>query len=1062
MTNMVNANDFNPPPSSVPTTPLPEFFEDQVRRTPEATALVFGQDRVTYAVLEARANRLAHLLLVSGAGPEVRIGISLERSVDFVTALLAILKAGSAYVPLDPGAPAAHLARMVADADPLVTLTNAGSSEHLPGSTRLLFLDAKATDALLARQSSSPPDATDRPAPLEPDSPAWVIYTSGSTGSPKGVLGTVRGLVNRLHWSWEEYPYGDVDVCCQKTSLNFIDHLVEILAPLLRGVPLVIVNDRQVRDPAVLVEELARERVTRLVVMPSLLRRILRQPETKLQDLTAVSHWFSSGEALTLHLARKFFAQFPQARLVNVYGSTEVSADATARSLGRGDLEDLLDYFRVDEAGGRGRNVAITTEMIALEDLKARFGKTAVPVSATSFEDYNARLESDVLPYVVDTNSPRFIGHMTSALPSFMHDFSGLISRLNLNVVKVETSKSLTFLERETLSMLHGSFYGLPDAFYERHKQDPGSQLGLFTSGGSIANLTALWCARNRALPGAEGFPGVGAAGMAAALEHGGFRGAAIVCSRLAHYSVAKAASILGLGTEQVVHVAQEATGPLDLEDLEHQLDRLHRQKICVLAIIGLGGATETGTIDPLEGMAEIAAERGLHFHVDAAWGAPLIFSAEHRHLLAGIERADSITMCGHKQFYLPMGVSLCLFRDPTALGSIATAARYQALEGSFDMGRYSPEGSRSALSLCFHAALHLIGRAGYARLMDDGIRRARYLEEKIRQSEAFELLGCPRINIVNYRYIPRSLRAHMKSRQPDGGQISPDDTFTPQDQAWIDECNILLQRSQFLEGSTFISHTRMSYPEFRSPTQVVTLRAVLANPLTSYRDIDAVLANQLAIATREIERAPSSPEVPPAAEAPSYDLLALRKHTAAIGTPLANTCAYVLNARLEPVPVREVGELYVAGAGLARGYLGQPRWTAEYFLPDPLGEEPGGRMYRTGDRVRWQTDGDLYYLGRVDQQMKIGGFRIEPGEIEAVLTEHPAVLQAAVISREGPGGARLVACVVVSEEVEPEVLRRFLAHQLPEHMVPASIRQLESLPLTPNGKLDRMALRLY
>ncbi len=300
-----------------------ELFEAQVEKTPDAVAVIFEHQQLTYHELNTKANQLANYLRSLGVKPEVLVGICVERSLDMVIGLLAILKAGGAYVPLDPNYPQERLAYMLFDTQLPILLTQQSLVEQLPThKAHIVCLDTHWDQ--IAQESQTNPINTNTVNNL-----AYVIYTSGSTGKPKGVLGLHQGAVNRFHWMWKFHPFTEEEVCCQKTSLNFVDSVWEIFGPLLQGITTVIVPEQVVKDPQQFVTSLANKNVTRLVLVPSLLRILLNTYNLLQLQLPKLKLWISSGEALSTDLLVQFRQSLPDSTLLNLYGSSEVSADVT-------------------------------------------------------------------------------------------------------------------------------------------------------------------------------------------------------------------------------------------------------------------------------------------------------------------------------------------------------------------------------------------------------------------------------------------------------------------------------------------------------------------------------------------------------------------------------------------------------------------------------------------------------------------------------------------------------------------------------------------------------------
>jgi amino acid adenylation domain-containing protein len=303
-----------------------ELFEEQAARVPEATALVFGEERLTYGELNRRANQVAHHLIRLGLHPDDLVAICVERSLEMVIGTLAILKAGGAYVPLDPTYPKERLAYMLEDSAPRVLLTQARLRHTLPKvESHVVLLDQDPPPSEPAQHPNHNPD----PVALGLTSAhlAYVIYTSGSTGLPKGAMNIHRGIVNRLAWMQREYRLGSTERVLHKTPLSFDVSVWEIFWTLSAGATLIIAAPGGHRDPAYLAELLDREKVNVTAFVPSVLRSLIS--DGALSVLPHLRVLFSGGEALPTSLAADFMQRFPRTSLVNLYGPTETSIGVT-------------------------------------------------------------------------------------------------------------------------------------------------------------------------------------------------------------------------------------------------------------------------------------------------------------------------------------------------------------------------------------------------------------------------------------------------------------------------------------------------------------------------------------------------------------------------------------------------------------------------------------------------------------------------------------------------------------------------------------------------------------
>lgn len=474
-----------------------------------------------------------------------------------------------------------------------------------------------------------------------------------------------------------------------------------------------------------------------------------------------------------------------------------------------------------------------------LSEIEQDFSDSALPESPSFVSDHTRFLLEKLVARSVHTSAPSFIGHMTSALPYFMLPLSKIMIALNQNLVKIETSKAFTPLERQVLGMMHRLMFNASESFYDEYMQSGRSSLGAFCSGGTIANITALWVARNNLLKADGKFTGVAKQGVLRGLLHYGYQGMAVLVSERGHYSIGKAADVLGIGRDDVIAIPTLADNKVDVAAMRQKAEQLQQQNIAILSIVGVAGTTETGNVDPLNELAELAQQLDCHFHVDAAWGGATLFSEQHKALLNGIEQADSVTIDAHKQMYVPMGAGMVLFRNPLLSGRIEHHAEYVLRKGSKDLGSHTLEGSRPGMAMLVYAALHVLGREGFELLIDRSLQQARYFAQLIEAQDDFELITKPELCLLTYRFVTPEIKQALAIASETEQQTM---------NVLLDDLTRYIQKRQREAGKSFVSRTRIQAHQYQRQT-ITVFRVVLANPLTTEQILQDIIDEQRALA---------------------------------------------------------------------------------------------------------------------------------------------------------------------------------------------------------------------
>ncbi len=503
---------------------------------------------------------------------------------------------------------------------------------------------------------------------------------------------------------------------------------------------------------------------------------------------------------------------------------------------------------------------------ITLPELAQIFNQISTPEDPHLIRDVLQEIKNKVTVHSVKVGSPHYIGHMTSAIPYFMILLEIIIAALNQNQVKIETAKASSFVERELISWMHRIIFNRDDKFYRKNIQNPRIALGNVTSGGTISNLTALMVARERAFPIDKNFPGIRKAGVEGALNYYGYSRMVVLVSRRGHYSIRKSANLLGLGEKNVIYVPVDMYNRINIEALKKTIRNIKRndlekgKKTKIMSIIGIAGTTETGNIDNLVELGDIARQENAYFHVDAAWGGSALIVNEYRSLFQGIEKADSVAVDAHKLLYCPMSMGIVVFRNEKDLDHLKTISQYVNRPDSVDTGRFTIEGSRPFACLKPWASLKIIGRDGY-RLLFGQAREATFTFKRIlEESGNFEILNHPELFILNYRLVPQHIMTRLNecverkktlSNKNDIGDLTKK---IRKINSVLNNLNILLQKSIRRDDTTFVSRTTLESTQYR-PQRIVVLRAILINPLINKDILKEIVSTQNNIALRLMDQ---------------------------------------------------------------------------------------------------------------------------------------------------------------------------------------------------------------
>ena len=1034
-----------------------QLFEEQVERTPDAVAAVFENEQLTYAELNRRANAVAARLKGLGVGPDARVGICIGRSLEMIVGLFGILKAGAAYVPLDPTYPKDRLEFMIEDAQVHALLTEQELAGGFEGATTKVVRIEDILPAEIAENISSE---------VTPENLAYVIYTSGSTGKPKGVMIRHRNVAN-FFAGMDDVLGTTPGVWLAVTSICFDIHVLELLWTTARGFKVIIQSDEAgMRAPVrsmkgnqgldaarpsekyTIPEQVGRHAVTHFQCTPSLMGMLLQEPGAK-DAVAKFDTVLLGGEALPADLLAQLTG--PK-RIVNVYGPTETTvwstSDVTVRNapitVGR-PLANTTIYIL--DKHGEPTPVGIPGELFiggagVVRGYHNRPELTDERFVVNPFcAEHGGRMyrTGDLAKYKADGRID-FLGRMDHQVK--LRGFRIELGEIETALRKVPGVREAVVVVRElSATDKRLAAYLVADRSIQASelRSNLKEQLPDYMVPSFFTLLPALPLTPNgkidrKALPDPDGF-------------------------------------------RQLANAQSEAGDEPETASVSAKLDEAERQKLLVeWNRTELEYPREAGIQELFEAQVERTPDA-----VAAIFGGEEITYRElnrranqlaHYLRSQGVGPDVFVGLCVERSFALLVG----------ALGVFKAGGAYVPLDWTYppERVRFMLDDTKAPLVVTQNTLLQHVPESS-ARLVcldSDWERIAEHSTanpERIGQSSdmAYVMYTSGSTGV--------SKGVALEHRNAVSFIYWAREVFSPEEMAGVLASTSICFDLSIFElfvplswgGAVILADNAVNMPTLppgRSITLINTVPSAIKDLLAKGAIPSTVTVVNLAgekLRTQVVNQLYALPHIQKVydlygpSEATTYATWTMRKADApaTVGRPVANTQIYILDPNMQPCAVGGTGEIYIGGDCLARGYINRPELTAERFIANPF--LPDGRLYKTGDLGRYFPDGNIDFLGRKDHQIKIRGFRIELGEIEAVLGEHPLIQECVAAARDDGEEKQLVGYIVpkAQSKVTAGDVRKFLRERLPDYMVPTAFVTLATLPLTANGKVDRKAL---